>query len=146
MGRGFTFRGGLQIKQIGIIAKTDGNRAEVYIKRPTSCGGECIKCAGCETTETKIETINNKGAKVGDTVVLEMKDSRVLEAAFYVYIAPLIIFFIGFLLGDIIFNNSYASVLTGTIFLGLYLIILKKIDRASNKSRKYESQIIQILS
>ena len=70
------------MKQIGVVFKTHGNTAEVYIKRPTACGGECRKCAGCETTGEKVAAINNKGAKVGDTVILEMQDSQVLKAAF----------------------------------------------------------------
>lgn len=80
----------------------DGS-AEVILIRQSACSGDCHKCSGCGAAkETMIFIAKNPiGARVGDLVNVEAESGPVLLAATVMYMLPLVLFFAGYVIGDI---------------------------------------------
>lgn len=81
----------------GIITKIlDNNMAYVEVKRTSACGHDCASCKGCGDG-AKINTViakNDIGAGIYDEVIISASSNKILKGAMYVYIIPLILFFI----------------------------------------------------
>ena len=83
-------------------AHSDGT-ATVFLQRESACSGDCHKCSGCGAAkEFMIFQVRNPiGAQRGDLVVIESETHAVMKAAGIFYMLPLVLFFGGFLLGQI---------------------------------------------
>ena len=85
----------------------DGTAMVVHV-RESACSGDCHKCSGCgaakETILLKAE--NPIGAKRGDLVKLESETGPVLKAAVVMYMLPMLMFFVGYFVGDAIFQRG----------------------------------------
>ena len=84
--------------QYAIIKKlTPSGKAEVEVMRGTACGDSCGSCEVCNyASKLRVEAKNPIFAQVGDRVEIETASSKVLGAAFLVYVVPFILFFIGY--------------------------------------------------
>ncbi len=72
-------------------------KAEVVIERASACGGNCASCGACATNRLMRVVVSNKiVASEGDEVVIKTKTSKIIMAAFVVYIIPFILFFIAY--------------------------------------------------
>ena len=78
----------------------DGTAQVLHI-RQSACSGDCHKCSGCGAVQERmlLTTNNPIGAKPGDVVTVEAKTGPVLVAAAMLYVVPLVLFFLGCLLG-----------------------------------------------
>ena len=81
----------------------DNGTAQVYRIRESACSGDCHKCSGCGAAkETVVFTAENPiGAGPGDLVRVESETAPVLKAAAVLYVAPLVLFFLGYYLGTL---------------------------------------------
>lgn len=90
--------------QQGTIKKLlPGGRAEVEVTRRSACGHDCAKCGGCGGLETQtlyVTARNHTDAGIGDRVLIEGETGRVLGLAALVYMLPLVLFFIGYAIGN----------------------------------------------
>lgn len=86
--------------QIATVTALPGpGTAEVTVARHTACGHDCENCAGCGTKSAKV-VIRASAAiplTVGDRVEV-YSDSRVLGFAALVYLGPVALFLLGYLL------------------------------------------------
>ena len=82
-------------------AHNDGT-ATVFLQRESACSGDCHKCSGCGAAKEVMifEAQNPIGAGRGDLVVIESKTGPVMKAVGVFYVLPLLLFFLGFFLGD----------------------------------------------
>ena len=113
---------------------TDGS-ATVLLVRESACSGDCHKCSGCGAAkETMIFTAQNAiGAGKGDLVKVESATGPVMKAATVLYVVPLVLFFLGYYLGDLAGDM-------GTLFsclsfvLGIVLVVVydRKVVKKSN--------------
>ena len=90
------------MQQLVKVIRCDPNdTAQVACIRQSACSGDCHKCSGCGAVEqTMIFTaINPIGARPGDTVTVESATGPVLKAAAVLYLMPLVLFIIGYLVG-----------------------------------------------
>lgn len=80
----------------------DGTAQVVYI-RQSACSGDCHKCAGCGAVQEAVTLAarNPIGARPGDLVVIESRSGPVLAAAAVLYVVPLVLFFLGYLVGSL---------------------------------------------
>lgn len=110
----------------------DGTAQVVHI-RQSACSGDCHKCAGCGAVqETMLLTAYNPiGAKPGDVVTVESKTGPILAAAAMLYVLPLVLFFLGCLLGSL-WNQT---VLIGGISFVLGIILAVLYDRLVAKKQ-----------
>ena len=85
----------------------DGTAVVVHV-RESACSGDCHKCSGCgaakETILLKAE--NPIGAVRGDLVKLESATGPVLKAAAVLYLLPMLLFFVGYFAGDVLFDHG----------------------------------------
>ena len=85
----------------------DGS-AKVACLRQSACSGDCHKCSGCgaakETMLLKAE--NLIGACKGDLVVIQSQTGPVMKAVGVFYVLPMILFFVGYWLGDLWWNSG----------------------------------------
>ncbi len=83
---------------------TEDGKAQVVVVRQSACSGDCHKCSGCgAATETLIfDAVNPIGAKPGEVVIVKSETGPVLKGAAMLYMLPLILFFLGYFLGDVV--------------------------------------------
>ena len=76
--------------------------ATVFLQRESACSGDCHKCSGCGAAKEVMvfEAQNPIGAQRGDLVVIESKTGPVMKAVGMFYVLPLVLFFLGYFLGD----------------------------------------------
>ena len=79
----------------------DDGTALVFRIRESACSGDCHKCSGCGAAkETVTFTAKNPiGARRGELVKVESQTAPVLKAAVVLYVAPLVLFFLGYYIG-----------------------------------------------
>lgn len=103
----------------------DDGTAEVFRIRESACSGDCHKCSGCGAAkETVVFTaVNPLGARPGDLVTVRSQSAPVLKAAVVLYVAPLVLFFLGVALGSLMGTMEY--LLGGFGFcVGIVLVVL----------------------
>ncbi len=99
------------------------NIAEISVVRQSACGENCHSCKGCSGMEISAVAKNLINAKVGDFVDVESKTSRVFFTALLVYILPIILFFVGYGMTEIISNNEVLKIVIGALFFTVSIMI-----------------------
>lgn len=109
--------------------------AEVIHVRQSACSGDCHKCSGCGAqAQTMVLTARNPiGAQPGELVVIEAASGPVLAAAVMLYLLPLALFFLGYLLGAVAWDQG---VLTGCGGFALGIVGAALYDRLVAKKQK----------
>ncbi|MBQ3252040.1 MAG: SoxR reducing system RseC family protein [Oscillospiraceae bacterium] len=111
------------MEQIVKVCKcnSDGT-AQVLCLRQSACSGDYHKCAGCGAVEQKLlfTAQNPIGAKPGETVRVRTRSGPVLLGAAILYILPLVLLLIGYLLAAHLWNLGYLGAMAG-LALGLCL-------------------------
>ena len=112
----------------------ENGMAEVIRIRESACSGDCHKCSGCGAqSETMILTVHNPiGAKAGDMVVIESATGPVLKAAAMLYILPVVLFLLGYLVGE---NLWAVGPVFGILGIVLGLVLVKLYDRHLQKKK-----------
>ena len=99
-------------------------RAEVLHVRESACSGDCHKCSGCGAAKEAIvlRADNPIGAAVGDFVKISSESGPVLRAAAVLYMMPLVLFFLGYALGVMVWGRG--GLIGGLAFvLGIALVV-----------------------
>ena len=93
---------------VRVIGHNDDGTARVAHVRESACSGDCHKCSGCGAAkETLILTARNPiQAPVGSTVVIHSESGPVLAAAAMLYMMPLGLFVLGYLLGSLLWQRG----------------------------------------
>lgn len=128
--------------QTGIVKKISKNAAEIEITRSSACGDSCASCGLCPGRTASVEASNGVGAKIGDTVIIDMADKNVIGAAFLVYIVPVIILIIGYFAGEAIFNSETSGIITGFLLMALTFTAIIFTDK--KRKSKYTPRIVKI--
>ena len=105
-------------------AHTDGT-ATVLHNRESACSGDCHKCSGCGAAkETMLfRAANPIAAGPGDLVVVKSETAPVMKAVGVFYVLPLVLFFLGYWLGDLWFGMG-ALVASAGFVLGIVLAVV----------------------
>jgi len=97
--------------QIATIERIiDQNHAVISVARKTACGHDCDDCAGCGISSgaaVKARAVNPIGAKPGQKVVVESDTQKMLRIVAFVYVTPLVLFILGYVL-MVVLNASVA--------------------------------------
>ena len=87
--------------QIATVEKLlPGGYAEISVPRKTACGHDCEECAGCGVNgaAVKAKARNTVGARPGQKVVVESDTKNMLGIISLVYLTPVVLFLLGYLL------------------------------------------------
>lgn len=96
------------IQRVRVLDACEDGTAQVVHIRQSACSGDCHQCAGCGAAqETMVLTAQNLiGAKAGDQVTLRSETAPVLKAAAVLYMLPLVLFFVGYLVGFLLWEQG----------------------------------------
>lgn len=135
------------MEQIGqVVALKPNQSVEVIIQRMSQCGHNCQECGGaCDSGELKINLQDTIGLEVGDRVVLQTIDGKIVKYAYITYGIPLIGLLVGILIGVYGLKSEMIGVLLGIIGLGLSHFVLKKYDSVFKKKNDGIIKIVQKL-
>lgn len=111
-----------------VIQVTSNGYAQVKVRRASACASahNCGSCDHCSMMENAPEIVVNAanfcGAQVGDTVVVESETGKVLGAAVLLYLLPVLLFFVGYVLGNSLGWTESGAITTGGagFVLGLF--------------------------
>ena len=119
---------------VRVVKTADDGTAQVLHLRQSACSGDCHQCSGCGAQqETLIFTARNPiGATPGDVVYVSASSGSVLAAAAIMYILPLVLFFLGYALGELL----HQAVLTGCLAFVLGICIAVVYDRLVVKKKE----------
>lgn len=113
----------------------DDGTAQVVHVRQSACSGDCHKCSGCGAVQEAVTLVarNAIGARPGELVVIESESGPVLAAAAVLYVLPLVLFFLGYLLGSLLWSNGP---LWGCIAFILGIAVSVLYDRTAAKKKE----------
>ena len=115
-------------------AYPDGTAMVIHV-RESACSGDCHKCSGCGAAkEAVLFTADNPiGAKRGDLVRVESDTGTVLKAAVVLYVLPLVLFFLGYYIGDVLWSLGALIACLGFV-LGVVIIVIydRKVVKKKN--------------
>lgn len=130
--------------QDAIVTKTlPENMAEVVVSRTTACGSNCGNCESC-IFQNEIKTLahNLIGARAGQKVIIESRSSVIYGAAFFVYIMPIIFFFIGYALAYSMGLSEGLCVAVSFLTLILSAAFIVYSERRKKKEDKLVIEIV----
>mgnify|MGYP001565562654 CR=1 FL=1 len=131
----------------GIVVEVDGQTAKVRAAKH----GDCKNCGACPGDNAIVlDAQNPLSAKPGQLVAFEIQETNMLQAAFIVYIMPLLAIFIGSFAGDMLANKFGLAVSSfrisgGILAFILSIIYVKLYDKSSRKNIKMQPVITKIL-
>lgn len=132
----------------GVVIEVSGDMAKVKSSRH----GDCKNCGACPgDNATVLDVQNPLGAKPGQRVSFEIKETNMLKAAFVVYIMPLIAMFLGAVAGSWLGEKTGQSIrvfqIVGAILAFMLSIVYIKIfDKSTQSDKKMIPIITRILS
>ena len=124
------------MEQIVRVRETyEDGTAQVLLIRESACSGDCHKCSGCGAAkETLLVTAQNPiRADKGALVTIQSDSAPVLKAAAVLYVMPLLLFFLGYALGE---RLGFSGTLTACLGFVLGIILVVFYDRRFAKKVK----------
>lgn len=131
------------MQRIGEVTAIHGEMLEITFCRPS----DCEKCNACHGG-SKVMKIHLRGkANLGDSAVVEMPTSTVVQASILAYGLPLAGLMIGLAAGTLLFpqNADMAGVLCGAAGLGLMLLIVRLTESKRRHDPRWKPQLIEII-
>ena len=118
----------------------DDGTALVFYLRQSACSGDCHKCSGCGAVEQKMLFVaqNPIGATPGETVRVRTRTGPVLLGAVVLYMLPLFLFLLGYLIAQI----WQLGIVGGLIGFALGLLLAALYDRKVARKNKPQYTII----
>jgi len=86
-----------QIATVTGLPAAAGGPVEVTVARLSACSHNCASCGGCAGREVAVHADSGIPLALGDKVEI-YSDNRVLGAAALVYLGPVVLFLLGYLL------------------------------------------------
>lgn len=115
----------------GKVTSIDGKKIKVMMFKESSCA----HCSGCGeasklTREIELEYNPHKQKiEIGDIVTFELADSKMLKIGFLVYVLPLIMMMVGFIISNMMGNSERESVLFSFGALAVTFLLIHLYDR-----------------
>ena len=134
------------MEEVGKVVDIFGELATVEIEPKGACG-HCAARTVCHPAADKMYTgaINERDAKVGETVRIEMNPGTTILSAFLLFFLPIIAFGIGFAIFSLITENDNISVLGGIGLSVIYFLFLGKLNQKLSRGRKYKPIVTEII-
>ncbi|MFH1866454.1 MAG: SoxR reducing system RseC family protein [Candidatus Eisenbacteria bacterium] len=135
--------------EVGRVVSVNGNAAVVAMRM----SGACEKCGLCLASSDGKKVLllarNDVGARQGHTVEIEISAGRVLVAAFALYMLPVLMTIVGFLIGSAISGGSEESTLPiglSVVFLIVSFLGVWVFDLKVRRTERRDATVKRILS
>lgn len=143
------------MRQRAVVLETNGKEAVIEVSRATMCDG-CEKHGGCDgkceitgllSTGGKMKTKakNALGAAVGDTVEVETESKKVLGYAALVFILPLVVAVVGYIVADSVWHTEASGLIGAAVGFVLTFAGIAVFDRTKRK-KEPDIEIVDIVS
>jgi sigma-E factor negative regulatory protein RseC len=140
------------VTEQGIIEEVSGQKALVRIKKRSACA-TCESRGNCEVVSGKsmvVEVANDLDAGKGDHVELSVPSGAFLKLSLLVYILPVVALMAGAFAGGefaapLHLQPTPASIVGGCLAMAVTFYALKRLDRSSRASRKFQPRMTRIL-
>lgn len=116
------------MKSSGKITEVNGNKIKVKMFKESSCA-HCSGCGDASKLTRELDLFYNGEVEIGDIVTFELEDAKMLKIGFLVYILPIIIMLIGFVISSKMGNSEKTSVFISFGFLIISFICLHIYDK-----------------
>ena len=128
-------------QQVRVLKTHEDGTADVFRIRESACSGDCHKCSGCGAVQQTVSftAVNAIGARKGDLVTVTTRTGPVLKAAAVLYMVPLMLFFLGYILGDLLWQQG---TLCGSVSFGIGILLAVIYDRRVAKRTKTVHTIV----
>ncbi|ERT57860.1 MULTISPECIES: SoxR reducing system RseC family protein [Megasphaera] len=136
----------MKVEEGTIISLLDNGLAEIKVGRHS----DCIACGACDgANDIVVKALNPVGAKVGQHVSFELRETNIVVGAFVCFIMPLLVAVIGAFLGYLAGQNGSVDTVQAEIVGGIAgfcvgLIGVKLFDRSLSNDDKVKPKVIQI--
>ncbi len=138
------------LKETGLVIKVENDIAWVNTQSKLACSscqvestcgnGILEKYLAGKVFISKIDNLLN--AKVGDEVVISIPKTSVSKASLIVYGLPLLMLFIGAILGDIYFLSEIMSIFLGFVGLAVGIMMIKVFSRRIVNNQNYLPKMV----
>ena len=135
--------------EVGRVVSVNDDAAVVAM----GTSGACEKCGLCLSTSDGKEILllatNEAGAAPGDAVEIEISPGRVLVAAFALYMLPVLLTIVGFVVGSAISDGSEESVLPialAVAFLVVSFVVVWLFDLKVRNAKRRRATVKRVLS
>jgi sigma-E factor negative regulatory protein RseC len=125
-----------------VFLKTSNMSACGECSSKTSCGSVKLFSPVVDSEDIKIK--NTLDLKAGDSVVLELAPSKLLQGTFLVYLFPLILMMIFAVLGKMI-GGEGVSIIAGLVGLVISLFLVNKYLAKKTVSQQFTPSITPIM-
>ncbi|MFA5928906.1 MAG: SoxR reducing system RseC family protein [Candidatus Margulisiibacteriota bacterium] len=139
------------MQEQGKVLKVEGNLAFIELEKRAACG----YCHACDINPDKniLKIINDPKASAGKKVIVAIPDSNFLLIGTLVYIIPLFIFILAYLLGDgiarkfLAYSDQYilAGLAVAALALTIYYLLLRYFDKVYRNNLQHKPKIVKIL-
>ncbi len=142
------------LEERGIVTEVTGKFAYVETALKSSCS-HC-SASSCGTgalashfskRSTRIKVENSHNAQKGDSVVIGIDESSMMNASLLVYMLPLLLLFVGGYLGELGTNHStigeWSSIIGGVFGLVIGLFWARRIGQSSMHDSKLQAVMIR---
>ena len=133
------------MKEIAKVKEVKGELATVFLEKKD----ECSKCGMCifpkNAKGIEITAKNLVGAKVDDNVIIDVKDKGKLLGIFLVFVVPLLLIGLSFLVNALFINNELFTLAMSVGLIVVWYIILSFIDKKLKVSKGYGTEIVSVL-
>ncbi len=135
--------------EVGRVVSVNEDAAVVAMEK----SGSCDKCGLCMASSDGKEVLllarNEAGAGPGDTVEIEISAGKVLVAAFSLYMLPVLMTILGFVVGSAISDGSEESVLPialAVAFLVVSFLAVWLFDLKVRTTERRHATVVRVLS
>ena len=133
------------MKEFAKVKEVKNNTAVVYMEKRD----ECSKCGMCifpkDAKGVDITAKNEVGAKEGDTVIIDVKDSGKLLGIFLAFVVPLLLIGASVIANTLFINNELLTVFIAVASVIAWYIILSFIDKKLKRNDKYGTEILSVI-
>lgn len=123
------------------VLKVNGPSVTVEVLRQSACSGECKDCSGCSIKSMQINAFSDLAVQPGDRVLLSSKKEPVLFGMFIVFILPLVLPLVAYLLME----KSGLGIWFAVIALILALLFIWLLSKSKWYLKKTQPQVIRII-
>lgn len=134
------------MKEIAKVSEVHDKNATVVIDKKDACS----KCGMClfpkNAGSIKVFANNSVNAEVGDEVLVERTERGKFLATVLVFLVPILLILLSMVLAYSVIKSEIWTLFLSVIFLVLWYTVLALIDKRIKITKKYETQIISIIS
>ena len=136
--------------QNAVVKRLVADMAEIEVRRVSACGHDCSQCGGgcAELTHSGPVVVlasNPLNAQPGDTVVVESSSKSILGFAAVVYLLPLALFLIGYLIAKGFGTGEGLAIGTGGLCFLLAVGVAVLVDRRVGAQKREMFSIVRIV-